>query len=31
MDYLRSSARISQMDRIGNETIRTKMGMKKDI
>jgi hypothetical protein len=30
-DYLRRSARISRMDRIINETIRTKMGMKKDI
>jgi hypothetical protein len=29
MDYLRRSARISRMDRIRNETIRTKMGMKK--
>jgi hypothetical protein len=31
MDYLRRSARISRMDRIRNETIRTKMGMQKDI
>jgi hypothetical protein len=31
MDYLRRSVRISRMDRIKNETIRTKMGMKKDI
>jgi hypothetical protein len=31
MDYLRRLARISWMDRIRNETIRTKMGMKKDI
>jgi hypothetical protein len=31
MDYLRRSARISRMDRIRNETIGTKMGMKKDI
>jgi hypothetical protein len=31
MDYLRRSARISRMDRIRNETIRTKMGIKKDI
>jgi hypothetical protein len=31
MDYLRRSARISRMDIITNETIRTKMGMKKDI
>jgi hypothetical protein len=31
MDYLRRSARISRMDRIINETIKTKMGMKKDI
>jgi hypothetical protein len=30
MDYLRRSARISRMDRIRNETIRTKMGMQKD-
>jgi hypothetical protein len=30
MDYLRHSARISRMDRIRNETIRTKMGIKKD-
>jgi hypothetical protein len=31
MDYLRLSVRIPRMDRIRNETIRTKMGMKKDI
>jgi hypothetical protein len=31
MDHLRRSARISRMDRIRNETIRTKMGMKKNI
>jgi hypothetical protein len=31
MDYLRGSARISRMDRIRDETIRTKMGLKKDI
>jgi hypothetical protein len=31
MDYLRWLARISHMDKIKNETIRTKMGMKKDI
>jgi hypothetical protein len=31
MDYLRHSARISLMERIRNETIRTKMGLKKDI
>jgi hypothetical protein len=28
MDYLRRSARISRMDRVRNETITTKMGMK---
>jgi hypothetical protein len=31
MDHLRRLARISRIDRIRNETIRTKMGMKKDI
>jgi hypothetical protein len=31
MDYLRVLARISWMDRIRNETMRTKMGKKKDI
>jgi hypothetical protein len=31
MVYLRRSARISRLDRVRNETIRTKMGMKKDI
>jgi hypothetical protein len=31
MDYLRRSAKISRTDRIRNETIRTKIGMKKDI
>jgi hypothetical protein len=31
MDYLRPSARLSQMYRIRNESIITKMGMKKDI
>jgi hypothetical protein len=31
MDYLRRSARISRMDRVRNETIGTKRGMKKDI
>jgi hypothetical protein len=31
MDYLRRSTRISRMDRIRNETIKTKMGMQKDI
>jgi hypothetical protein len=31
MDYLRRSAKISQMERIRNETSRTKMGMKKNI
>jgi hypothetical protein len=31
MDYLRRLARVSIMDRITNETIRTKMGMKKDV
>jgi hypothetical protein len=31
MDYLRRSARKSLMDRIKNETIRTKTGMKKCI
>jgi hypothetical protein len=31
MDYLRRPARISRMDRIRNETIGTKMGMKKNI
>jgi hypothetical protein len=31
MNYLRCLARMSRMDRIRNETIRTKMGMKKDI
>jgi hypothetical protein len=31
MDYLKRSARISRMDRVRNETIRTKMGMKKYI
>jgi hypothetical protein len=30
MDYLRRSARLSQMDRIRNETITRKMGMKKE-
>jgi hypothetical protein len=31
MDYLRQLGRISHMERIRNETIRTKMGMKKDV
>jgi hypothetical protein len=31
MDYLRRLARITQMDRIRNETIRTKMCMMRDI
>jgi hypothetical protein len=31
MDYLRRSARISRMDKIINEAIRTKMGKKKNI
>jgi hypothetical protein len=31
MDYLRRLARLSQMNRIINETIITKMGMEKDI
>jgi hypothetical protein len=31
IDYLRCSASISQMDRILNGTIGTKMGMKEDI
>jgi hypothetical protein len=31
MDYLRRLARITQMDRIRNETIRTKMGMMRHI
>jgi hypothetical protein len=31
MDYLRRLARMSRMDRIRNETIRTKMRMNKDI
>jgi hypothetical protein len=31
MDYLWRSAKLSGMDRFRNETIRTKMGMKKDI
>jgi hypothetical protein len=31
MDYLRRSARISRMDKIRNEAIRTKMGIKKNI
>jgi hypothetical protein len=31
MDYLRRSATISRMDRIRNKTIRTEMGMKKEI
>jgi hypothetical protein len=31
MDYLRRSARISRMDKVRNEKIGTKMGMKKDI
>jgi hypothetical protein len=31
MDYLRHSARQSQMDRTKNETIRTKTGMKRHI
>jgi hypothetical protein len=31
MGYLRRSARKYQMDRIKNETIRTKTGMKKHI
>jgi hypothetical protein len=31
MDYLRGLARMSRMDRIRNEIIRTKMGMKKDM
>jgi hypothetical protein len=30
MDYLRRSARISRMDKIRNEAIRTKMGTKKN-
>jgi hypothetical protein len=31
MDYLRRSARISRMDRVRNETIRTNIGKNKDI
>jgi hypothetical protein len=31
MDYIRRSARISRMDTIRNETIRTKMGIWKGI
>jgi hypothetical protein len=31
MDYLRRLARISRMDKIRNEAIRTKMGIKKNI
>jgi hypothetical protein len=31
IDYLRRSARISWMDKIRNEAIRTKMGTKKNI
>jgi hypothetical protein len=31
MEYLSRSTRISRMDRIRNETIRTEMGMKKDM
>jgi hypothetical protein len=31
MDYLRRSARISRLDKIRNEAIRTKMGIKKNI
>jgi hypothetical protein len=31
MDYLRRSARISRMDKIRNEAIRTKMGINKNI
>jgi hypothetical protein len=31
MDYLRRSARISRMDNIRNEAIRTKIGIKKNI
>jgi hypothetical protein len=31
MDYLRLSARISRMDRIRKEIIRTTMGIKEDI
>jgi hypothetical protein len=31
MDYLRRMARITQMDRIRNETIKTKMGMMRNI
>jgi hypothetical protein len=31
MDYLRRSTRISRMDEIRNEAIRTKMGIKKNI
>jgi phage gp16-like protein len=31
IDYLRRSARISRMARVRNETIRTNMGMKKDM
>jgi hypothetical protein len=31
MDYLRRSARISQLDKIRNEAFRTKMGIKKNI
>jgi hypothetical protein len=30
MDYLRRSANISRMDKIRNEAIRTKMGIKKN-
>jgi hypothetical protein len=31
LDYCRYSSRISQMNRIRNETIRTNMGMKEDL
>jgi hypothetical protein len=31
MDYMRLSARMSRMDRVRSETIRTKMGTKKNI
>jgi hypothetical protein len=31
MEYLRRSARISRMDKIRNEAMRTKMGTKKNI
>jgi hypothetical protein len=31
MDYLRRSERVSRMDKVRNETIRTKMGMTEDI